>query len=153
MSQEIITKSLLRHQDLKSLIDGENCINVFSSAETDLGRQLSNFSHLPFEFEGQTFQSVEGWWYWYSCGEEPILKFLYGAEAKKVGQSLQKEREITPDILKQVFYAKLNAHPELKQQVKNSTLPFVHYYVMYGKKIFTDSHWTGELWSEIRKEL
>lgn len=150
---ELIQNSFLRYSDLNSLHDGINCINIFSRGETELGRQLSNFAHLPFEFEGEKFQSAEGWYYWFSRGQEPIMKFLHGSEAKKVGETLQREKEIDAELLKKVFYAKLNSYPDLKEKVKNSTLSFVHYYVMHGRKILPESHWNGELWNVVRKEI
>jgi hypothetical protein len=153
VNTKLIQSSLVLHSDLSSLQDGVNCINIFSRGETELGRQLSNFAHLPFEFEGEKFQSVEGWYYWYSCGQEPILKFLHGSEAKRVGESLQKEKEIGSELLKKIFYAKLNTYSDLKEKVKSSFLPFVHYYVMHGKRILPSSHWTGELWNVIREEI
>jgi predicted NAD-dependent protein-ADP-ribosyltransferase YbiA (DUF1768 family) len=84
----LIQNSLLLH----SLQDGVNCINVFSRGETELGRQLSNFAHFPFEFEGEKFQSVEGWYYWFSRGQEPIMKFLHGSEAKKSWRNAAKRK-------------------------------------------------------------
>jgi hypothetical protein len=72
---------------------------------------------------------------------------------KKVGETLQKEKEIDVELLKKVFYAKLNTYSDLKEKVKNSVLPFVHYYVMHGRKILPTSHWNGELWNVVREEI
>lgn len=66
--------------------DGITHINVYSKGKTELGRLLSNFSHTPFYGNDILFNSVEGWWQWFTTGKEyDYLKYLYGFKAKKRG--------------------------------------------------------------------
>ena len=131
-------------------------INIYSKSESELGRLLSNFAHTPFVSpKGDTFESVEGWWYWYVTGKKHhILKTLWGFRAKEVGKTYERVNTVTPDILKQVYLLKLQYNPKLKEMLLSYDGEFDHYYMYGSKKVVPDSTvWTAKLWEQIRDEL
>jgi len=132
-------------------MDGVTHINVYSNGKTTLGQLLSNFAHTPFIGGHHKFESVEGWWYWYCTGKQhDHLKHLYGYMAKKEGKKYKRTHLITPDTLFQVYCAKIDSNPYLREMLIKSTLPFTHYYA-YGTKIVkTKFEWTGSLWNAVR---
>ena len=61
--------------DVRPEDDGRTHVNVYSRGRTSLGRDLSNFAHLPFELDGLAFASVEGFWFWLVTGvDDPQQK-------------------------------------------------------------------------------
>ena len=131
-------------------------INIYSKSESELGRLLSNFAHTPFVSpKGDVFQSVEGWWYWYTTGKvHHALKSLYGYKAKELGRTYVKVKQVTPDVLKQVYLLKLKYNPKLKDMLLAYSGEFDHYYVYGDKKVVPQSTvWTAKLWETIRDEL
>lgn len=129
--------------------EGDTHINVYSKSLTRLGHALSNFARTPFTLDGHTFESVEGYWYWVMTGDDR-LKSLYGWKAKDLGQRLPQKREHpTKEELLRAYKAKLEAHPDIKELLKENTLPLTHYYV-YGNTVVvpTEWQWTVELWKE-----
>lgn len=134
--------------------DGIDCINVYSKGKTLLGRELSNFAHTPFKGTVLQFESVEGWWYWFTTGKKyDHLASLWGFCAKKEGRKYSKEFDITPNILKMVYKLKIDHNANVRQMLIKSHLPFTHYYEYNGKIVKTRWQWTGELWNEVREEL
>jgi predicted NAD-dependent protein-ADP-ribosyltransferase YbiA (DUF1768 family) len=134
--------------------DGITHINVYSKGKTELGRCLSNFFNSPFEYKGEQFESVEGFWYYTITGKE-IFKYLSGWQAKSEGKNCLKiNDEPSKDVLKEVYYSKLYSNDKIKNLLLNSILPFEHYYV-YGNRVVeaSDYLWTAKLWEEIREEL
>jgi len=129
-------------------------INVYSKSESELGRLLSNFAHTPFKLNGLLFQSVEAWWYWYITGEQHYeLARFYGFRAKQEGRKYAQTQHVTPEVLKEVYRAKLQYHPEIAEMLAASTDEFDHYYVFGGKNVpATEWLWTAKLWETIRKE-
>lgn len=115
--------------------DGVNHINVYSKGLTKLGRGLSNFASIPFDHpvDGRC-ASVEGYWYFLKTGRlYPHLKELSGVSAKKEGKKYP-SIELSDFIIqiKQAITCKILQNEKLREDVKASTLPFVHYYVYYG---------------------
>ena len=139
--------------------DGVTHINVYSKAQTWLGKQLSNFAHRPFEHpEDGKFASVEGYWYWLSCHDEK-LRELHGFQAKEYGKKVAKGYFLLPqDVFQQkiklAVKAKIEQHSGLAKEFRESTLPFKHYYV-YGEKIvYAKAHdWIIEYLEELREEM
>lgn len=117
--------------------DGITHINTYSKGLTELGRMLSNFYHSEFTHPTYgTFQSVEGFWYWYCTGQQhESLRGLAGYAAKKEGTKYEKDRiEVDPtfhDIVIECIALKICNNPDITQKLRDSTLPFVHYY-FYG---------------------
>lgn len=127
----IKSEGLLYNPDL----DGITHINVYSKGATKLGRGLSNFAPIPFihPVDGKC-ASVEGYWYYLKTGRlYPHLKELIGFKAKEEGRKydIVTIDDFIPQIC-QAITCKIMQNENLKEDVKNSTLPFTHYY-FYGK--------------------
>lgn len=142
--------------------DGVDHINIYSKATTELGRELSNFAKTPFTHEGVRFWSVEAWWYWQSLiqfkprAEADAICLIYGFKAKAMGRAFHGNRPVKPptkEALMQVYRAKMDGNPRLRELLMSSTLPFEHYYVYGGRATQTNWRWTGRIWGEIRDEL
>lgn len=117
--------------------DGITHINVYSAGKTELGRLLSNFARTPFYCDDGWFASVEAYWYWLGSKNDD-LRGLHGLAAKQKGRECGgKDWTSTPDfqhaIIRAIEY-KIETYPEMiKEPMKESTLPFTHYYVFDGK--------------------
>lgn len=142
-------------------MDGLNHINIYSKAETQLGRFLSNFTewHIYVPQLGN-FYSIEGLWYYLKASEdsdrEP-LHLMHGAEAKSYGRKLPagEFRSDFKDIICSAIEQKIRSSPYF-EEFKASTLPFEHYYVTAeGKKIKTkqENMWVIEFISNLRNNL
>lgn len=138
--------------------DGVNHINIYSKGKTTLGRMLSNFYFSPFVLPNHgKFSSVEGYWYWLSTKDEK-LRELFGFEAKKRGQFLKApdwvDTQEFKDSIKESIKAKIDQNPLIKKELKQSSLPLVHYYV-YGDKIVKvpKGQWIVDFIEQYRKEI
>lgn len=118
--------------------DGLTHINVYSKGKTDIGKWLSNFSYSPIETVDGSFNSIEGYWYWLSCKDDSLRK-LHGWKAKSVGRSLGGEDWVFDDDfrlkIKKALQIKLESYPKKYKELKQTTLPLVHYYNFYGRII------------------
>ncbi len=158
--------------------DGVDHINIYSKGQTELGRLLSNFANTPFElFIDGWFASIEAYWYWLvlqiSCTPEQLpsveetlkLRKLYGFAAKKYGRvllenclkggawSLEQEK-MFKGCIRNAFCAKLNWNPQIKEMLKQSSLPFTHYYNYNGKIVQANAHqWQVDFWEKTRTSL
>lgn len=129
--------------------DGITHINVYSKGKTELGSLLSNFSHTPFTHphDGK-FQSVEGYWYWVKFGKriddfrelvgndaKNLAKYILDELVKELGSNpLEAFNEEEIESIRTALKCKVYQTPHLKSIMKESTLPFVHYYCWYSKK-------------------
>lgn len=120
--------------------DGIDHINIFSKGTTKLGQLLSNFACTPFtHWKFGKFDSVEGFWYWLGTRDDK-LRGLWGYDAKKYGQSIDKKlfKELPTKVfrkyIRQAIAAKINQNHLLKQLLIDSVLPFDHYYLYGGIK-------------------
>lgn len=131
-------------------------MNVYSKSEHELGRLLSNFAHTPFTApSGMRFESVEGWWYWFTTGKlHPHLAKLHGFAAKQEGKKYPRVMEVKPEVLEQVYRLKLDQNPRIKEMLLAYDGEFEHYYVFGGKKVVPHGgEWTAKLWEKIRDDL
>lgn len=124
------------------MIDGQDCINIYSKGETELGRFLSNFTKHPILTEDGKFNSIEGYWYWLGCIHEnkDKLRGLSGFLAKKVGKELGSpdwlDSEDFKNKIKKAIDVKLATAPEnIKTMFRENKLPYKHYYVYGGKQV------------------
>ncbi|QVD49404.1 hypothetical protein LUCX_334 [Xanthomonas phage vB_XciM_LucasX] len=142
--------------------DGIDHINCYSKAQTALGQQLSNFSHVPFDHpEFGFFASLEAYWYWLKTGmQHNSLRRLYGATAKSAGI---RQLEVRMDVeefhrlFSDGIRLRIAQNPKLRAAVRQSTLPFRHYYV-YGTnppvvRDQTRMYWQMEVMEEVRATL
>jgi hypothetical protein len=117
-------------------------INIYSKSKTELGRLLTNFAKTPFTYEPYgSFQSVEGFWYYYLTGcKHEKFKELYGFKAKQEGKLVREDRKDTnglteqdKEILLEAIRCKLRQNKYICRMLKESELPFAHYY-WYGEE-------------------
>lgn len=138
--------------------DGIDHINIYSKSKVELGRALSNFAWSPFKLAGLgEFASVEGFWYWLKCKDDRLRK-VWGFEAKRLGREIigsdgAKENPEFKALIKRALVEKVRAHPEIEAMLKESSLPFAHYYVFNGREVAAGFEWIVEAWEEIRRKL
>lgn len=145
--------------------DGFDHINIYSKAATWLGREASNFARSRIDVPDHgAFESIEGYWYWLLSGCER-LRALSGVEAKTVGRQAIKQTpkprpENFEDLIKIAIREKVKQNPGLQRALRDSTLPFTHYYVMSDRKtgirrvIDANNHpWLLHEWECIRADL
>lgn len=137
--------------------DGLKHINVYSKGKTKLGRLLSNFADTPFICEDGPFQSVEGYWYWLSTLDDN-LRGLTGYDAKDYGRNMPGRQWLAPEEFERrivaALVAKIYQRNDIKAMLKDSTLPFKHYYVHNGKTTEPeDNKWVLVALEAIRDEL
>ena len=145
--------------------DGFDHINIYSRAATWLGREASNFARSRVEVPNHgVFESIEGYWYWLLSGCDE-LRTLSGVEAKTVGrQSIKQAPKPRPedfeDRIKTALREKVKQNQGLQRALRESTLPFTHYYVMSDRRtgskrvIDANNHpWLLHEWECIRAEL
>ena len=133
-------------------LDGVTHINVYSGANTRLGRELSNMSGHGFFVktlyekigaDGQVtkvphgrFNTLEGYWWWLSTGmTDDYFRTCSGFDARKKGLKMPRvTRTQFKHEIRKAIALKLKAHPEILKRLLSSTLPLTHYYV-YGRNL------------------
>ena len=141
---------------MRDMLDGVNCINVYSKGSTALGRWMSNFTREPiFTCDGR-FESIEGYWYWLGTQDEH-LRDLWGFEAKRYGRSVPSRFMLREDDFRRriraAIIAKCRCNSAMVRLLKSSTMPFAHFYVYGGQQIPAGNRWVIEIWEEIRSRL
>ena len=143
--------------------DGITHINIYSKGQTELGRWMSNFAFSPVNLrEDGKFNSIEGYWYWLLSEDNnrDVLRTMDGWLAKERGRQLvegdwpsDRNLEFRARI-HEAIKTKVNTYPEYKERLKNSALPFQHYYVYGGKVVKVQKgEWILHIWEDLRKEL
>lgn len=123
------------------LEDGKTHLNVYSKANTELGKFCSNFAYCPIETEDGHFDSIEGYWGWLGISEDHPLReefrHLSGPEAKLKKDNIYKQGDpgrIDPDFnrkIRDAIHLKFQtpqAIEMLSKYVDLLSLPVVHYY-------------------------
>jgi hypothetical protein len=141
--------------------DGVDHINVYSKGKTELGVLLSNFAHTSFTYEGYgKFASVEAFWYYYLTGcKHEHLKNLHGWKAKQEGRKCSQDRidkcgltEEHREVIKEAIRCKLRQNRRIVRMMKESSLPFTHYYEYGGKRVCpTEYDWIIDEISRLRQ--
>lgn len=159
------------------LLDGIEHINIYSKGETYLGRSLTNMSNIPFEFNNRKYNSMEGFFfivtgYFLNLPDfkrnSEIVKKLSSCscyDAKKIGGKLINHKPIPDEkfdefkaIYESALRCKIEQSPRILKELRESSLPFLHYY-FYGEKdnakvIENPKHnWMIEIIQKIRTEL
>lgn len=136
-------------------LDGVTHINIYSKGQTKLGRMLSNFAHIPVDLRDGHFESIEGYWYWLGTRDES-LRVLYGFTAKQIGRSLKRVASLPEaefqNKIREALRIKVLSHPYLEKLLKESELPFEHYYVFSGRTKDAGCKWLLTFWEQFRKE-
>lgn len=142
------------------MVDGIDHINIYSKGKTELGRYLSNFAHTPFNYSPYgDFASVEAFWYWYFTGQKhDELKDLYGYSAKAAGKALTTDKHPITDkdkeIILEAIRCKLRQNKYIRGMLKESSLPFKHYYDFGGKIIELPKYqWIVDEFERLRELL
>ncbi len=119
--------------------DGVDHINMYSKANTEFGRMLSDFYHYPIHTKDGDFQSVEGYWYYLSLPEtvdRDRMRKLYGYMAKKTGRELREKAGEENLLFDENFNEKILS--AIEQKIKGNIhlykdeyegLPIIHYYL------------------------
>jgi hypothetical protein len=141
--------------------DGTTHINVYSKANTDLGRFLSNFSGPPVDTDDGTFRTVEGYWQWLRTPEDwagrEAFREADGWEAKRLSKRVKDECEDRPKV-DRAFKRKIG-RAILDKILKSgytdafaeSELPFEHYYVFGDRQVRGSHQWLMGVLEHIRE--
>lgn len=121
--------------------DGITHINIYTKAQTDVGKMLSNLSDYGFSHpDFGSFRSLEGLWFWLVTDKKhDVLKTMSGFNANKEGKSLCENndvdyKEITTskefrNQFKSGIECKLRQNTLILQKlVETGDLPLTHYY-------------------------
>ena len=137
--------------------DGITHINIYSKANTQLGRYMSNWTKDYINTELGEFDSIEGLIY-YMGSFDPKLRRLSGFEAKEYGEKVDRGIRLPTDIFRGIIVGamenKVLGNNHLHSLLKASTLPLTHYYT-YGNKVIEIPKWQWQVaeWDIIRKEI
>ena len=121
--------------------DGVDHINIYTKSKTLLGRLLTNLHDCQFTVPGYgTFQSLEGFWYYYLTGcQHEEFHDKRGFDAKKSGKSVRYDRidkegltEDQKSVILEAIRCKLRQNRDILLALARSDLPFAHYY-FYGE--------------------
>lgn len=149
--------------------DGVDHINIYSKGKTSLGRALTNMFQFTFEYNGCTFHSVEQAWHYFKFLDinplvaQHILSLensydcLKYARANSVPETVAfVQTDAFRNRIKDVIITRLQADDALRVQLKNSVLPFKHYFV-YGADAVRDQSdkysWLIQIFEDLRTEL
>ncbi len=142
---------------MKPREDGITHINIYSKAQTPLGRGLSNWDYCPIETSMGKFLCIEGLIFFMGSFYSEF-RDMTGYNAKKNGDKLDRGIRIPEEIFREkiieAMWAKLYRSKPLLNLLKESTLPLVHYYNYSGKMVFAPKwDWQIQEWEKIRQEL
>lgn len=138
--------------------DGIDFINIYSKGKTKIGRELSNFSLYRIPTIYGVFYSIEGLIFYMGSHDEK-LKTLYGFEAKKYGESVDKGFRLNEDKFRTIIVDAMNfkwksLNYKMKKELiegKYKDLPLVHFYEYGGKRIAVPKwDWQIKEWEKIR---
>ena len=139
--------------------DGITHINIYSRGKTSLGRMLSHFQHMPFVHPAYgPFYSLEGFWFYMRSGmRHDELRYVSGFKAKTMGKQfpLVTNPHFREDIVA-ANYEKIKQNSQLYNAVRDSTLPFDHYYIFGPQSILVNakvSSWLVDAFEDIRQSI
>lgn len=139
------------------LLDGEDHLNVWTKAKTRLGRLLTNPADVPVTHPTYgRFRTMEGLHFYLKTGMiHEDLRSMNGYEARRFGGTLK--TVWNPNFTEEIkigIKCKIDQHPELKELMEESILPFEHYYVYPTNVVVPKSSKAFcELLEEIRAEM
>lgn len=136
--------------------EGITHINIYSKAQSPLGRILSNFDRRSLQTSIGYFQSVEGLIFYLGSFDDR-LRTVAGYTAKTLGEQLDRGIRLPDDVFKRLVVEAMECKANKKEVVhllRNSTLPFTHYY-HYGTKIIQLPKWAWQVeeWEKIRTRI
>lgn len=154
-------------------LDGITHVNIYSKGRTSLGQALSNMCLFTFEYNGLTFHSVEQAWHYFKflhinkTVAEAIMNMDDAYAIKKYAKPYNNEAtaqyvqsEDFHKLMKDVIWTRLNEDHSLQLQIRNSHLPFAHYYAfgndVTGYKVVDESQkyaWLINIFKKYREQL
>lgn len=121
-------------------------INIDSRAKTDMGKMLTHLYESKFVHpEFGPFQSMEGFWaYVRNNGSGNQFRTMHGMTARRASQKVKSRKiDFFYEIILEANFEKITQNTEgLADMLKESTLPFDHYYVFgpRGAELGADGH-------------
>ena len=117
--------------------DGYSHLNVWSRAQTKLGRALSNMANIGVSIpKDGFFITLEGYWWYLATGRlYPQFANLNGFEARRYGKTLKKvHMDDFEERIKNALTIKIRSNRWILDELTKpeNALPLCHYYV-YGK--------------------
>lgn len=138
-------------------VDGVDFINIYSKADTLLGRRLSNWAKHDIDISLGKFKSIEGLIFFLGSFNND-LRLSYGYEAKTKGERLDRGIRLPQDIFRRYILEAMNdiicslPHDDCYEVVEKN-LPLVHYYEYNGKRVVpTKWLWQVEEWNTLLKK-
>lgn len=136
--------------------EGLTHINIYSKAQSPLGRILSNFDRRSLTTSIGHFQSVEGLIFYLGSFDNQ-LRHASGYTAKSLGEELDRGIRLPEDVFRRLVVEAMESKAlkkEVKPLLRDSTLPFTHYY-HYGTKIVHIPKWEWQVaeWENIRTRI
>jgi hypothetical protein len=153
---------MLDKSALKVENDSIDHINVYTRGRTRLGRAMSNLSDCNIDHPRHgLFRTLEGLWYYLKTGSnDDWYRLMSGYDCRKRGKTgttvwnTNFHRDFKIGMV-----LKILSNPLLMEELKESTLPFTHYY-FFGKtpdklKLMVPKghEWQMEFWESMRRQL
>jgi hypothetical protein len=118
--------------------DGLDHINIWSNAETELGKVLAhefplNFYHSVFG----KFCSVESFWFYINSAErDDVIRNMSGKVLKDFSKKLTKIRVLNfRAIIMDSNWQRIQQYPDIVEAIKMNELPYDTYYVNSSNKL------------------
>lgn len=134
--------------------EGITHINIYSKAQSPLGRSLSNFEKCSINTSIGKFESIEGLIFYLGCFDDR-LRNISGFTAKALGEQIDRGIRLPEDVFRRLIVEAMCVKADkYRISIKHSILPFTHYY-HYGTKIIQLPKWGWQVeeWEKIRTRI
>jgi len=138
--------------------EGITHINIYSKANSPVGRVLSNWTACTIETSIGKFRSIEGLIFYLGSFDEKLRK-LVGYEAKQYGEKVDRGIRLPEDIFRRIIVEAMESklqhmNVDILNKFLSSALPLTHYYC-YGTKVVDIPKWQWQVeeWQKLRKRL
>jgi hypothetical protein len=138
--------------------EGITHFNIYSKANSQVGRVLSNWIPCTIETSIGEFRSIEGLIFYLGSFNEQ-LRGMVGYDAKKFGEKVDRGIRLPEDIFRRIIIEGMESKLEhVNREIFNkfifSDLPLTHYY-HYDNMIHEIPKWQWQVdeWEKIRKRL
>jgi hypothetical protein len=134
-TRAVVKKTFMEpYQDVMMLInDGEDHINIWAGATTELGKILDHNGPLPLNHSYfNNFDSMTAFWYYIRSKErDDRIRAMRPTAAYRFGKSLTLTRVSNfKAIIGDSNWQRIKANKSLTEMIKKSTLPFDCYFVL-----------------------
>jgi hypothetical protein len=138
--------------------EGITHINIYSKANSPIGRTLSNWTPCTVETSIGEFCSIEGLIFYLGSFDEK-LRTLSGFEAKRYGEKVDRGIRLPEDIFKRIIIEAMESKLEhINRDILNkfisSNLPLTHYYC-YDNHVINIPKWQWQVveWEKLKNRL